>query len=207
MLARPRLNLLGTGSSMVVTLVLLGLTACGSDPAVTPKVDAGPKSISGSYAQVLGAHTLTFTMDATKAHVTCVPKPGLKEFEFASTLDTGEYFRFTLVNYAGANKDYRLDYAPAAVQHKVEVGFPANPAAGKSYKYKFFQFQRSDTNVTYPSHCDLSLHSEGLTDRIKYTGVLSCGALWADTDSLDYHAEPLNGFTDLIAKFECEQQV
>jgi hypothetical protein len=207
MLARPRLNLLRISYPIVATLVSLALAACGGDQKITPQPDAGPQSINGSYAQVFGTHTSTFTMDATKAHVTCLPKPGLKEFYYEATLDTGEFFRFTLVNYTGPNKDYRIDYAPAAVQNKVEVGFPAQTDTAKTYRYKFFQFQRTDINTNYPSHCDVSIKSEGLTDRIKYTGIVSCGALWADTASPDYHAQPLNGFADLVAKFECEQEV
>ena len=207
MLARPCLNLLRAAS------LSLGLAAigCGGNPTVAPQPDLGTHAISTPYALVIGSHASSFTLDPSKAHVVCTPKPGLQEFVFEGTIDSGadagKYFRLTLEGYTGANKDYRLDYKPASVQHKVEVGFPAAPPAVKGYKYKFFQAARADANVTYPSHCDLSIKSEGLTDRIKFTGTMNCSPLWADQDSADYQLQPLNGFVDLIAKFECEQQI
>ena len=181
------------------------LAACGGQPEPVTTV---PKPIDGAYAMVLGSHASLITLAPAKAHVLCTPKPGLKEFDFEGTPDAaedaGKYLRFSLMSYTGP-KDYEIEYTAGGDEHKVEVGFPAIPAAAKSFKYKFFQYLRSDTNTTYRTHCDISIQTQELPDRTKFTGTVSCTALWADFDALDYLMQPLNGFADLIAKFECEQ--
>jgi hypothetical protein len=198
MLARPRPILLC--SALLVAL----LVACGGGGEPTTPA---PKAIEGAYAMVLGPHATLMTLAPTKAHVVCTPKPGLKEFDLEATPDApedaGKYLRFALMSYSGP-KDYEIEYTPGGTEHKVEVGFPAKPASAKSFKYKFFQYLRSDTNTTYRTHCDFSIQSQELPDRTKYTGTVSCSALWADFDAFDYAVQPLNGFADLIAKFECE---
>jgi len=200
MLARPRPNLAWcTG----VAALLSQLMACGGgDPPQPPPV---PAAIEGPYALVMGPGVTVIPLG--KALIVCRSKPALKEFELSATFngdaDAGKYLRFTLKDYSGP-RDYRIEYAPAGAQHKVEVGFPSGTGS-KFYAYKFFEETRVDLNETYRSRCDFSFQSEELLDRTRYKGTVTCGALWADFDSLDYVADPLNGFADLVARFECEQ--
>jgi hypothetical protein len=180
-----------------MSLWLLG--ACGNEVA-EPE---GPTPIEGGYALVIGPRTTLFSLAASEATVLCRPKPGLQVFELEASAGGSQYLRFTLADYAGPG-EYAIEYAPGGADHRVEVGFPAEGDVPASYKYKFFQFVRADLNVTYRSRCGFTIEAEALTGRTRFVGTITCGALWADFDSADYLSQPLNGFADLIAKFECE---
>jgi hypothetical protein len=183
--------------SLALPLWLLG--ACGSDSA-EPE---GPTPIEGAYALIIGPRTTLFSLAPDEATVLCRPKPGLQVFEFEASSGGSQYLRFSLADYAGPG-DYAIEYEPGGVDNWVEVGFPADGDAPAGYKYKFFQFVRADLNVTYRSHCAFTIEAEPLAGRTRFVGSITCGALWADFDSVDYLSQPLNGFADLLAKFECE---
>ncbi len=186
----------------LLPLLLLGslATGCGGD-------SAPPTKIEGPFAQVFASRVVSFSLAADKLQVVCRPKPGLKEFEFeaatTSGATSGNFLRFTLKDYTGP-KDYEIEYDASKPQHKMEVGFPADPPQAKGYRYDFLQFSRVDLNEIYRSHCDLSIGAEELSDRTRYTGTVSCTMLWANFDSLDHSTGVLNSFADLVAKFQCE---
>jgi hypothetical protein len=204
MLARTRRMLSPVvRQAALLALPFLLVGACGDGT----KVPEGSASIQGGYALIIGARTTLFSLASSQASVLCRPKPGLRAFEFEATSATGAgspaYLRFVLADYAGPG-DYAVAFEPGGVAHEVEVSFAAHGNPLASYKYKFFQFVRPDLNVTYRTHCDFSIQAETLTGRTRYAGAISCGALWADFDSVDYLSQPLNAFVDMVAKFECE---
>jgi hypothetical protein len=204
MLASPTRSTALGGLLLAAAVIVSLLIGCGDDPASAP---TGPGAIEGPYALVLGTKSTVITLDPSKARVICSLKPALKELAFEAfpeaPEDAGKHLRFVLKGYTGPG-DYQIEYSPSQ-EHEVEVSFPAEPAAAKSYRYIYFQHLRLDLNATYRSHCDFSIAVEELPDRTRLSGTLSCGSLWADFDTLDYVSQPLNGFADLVARFECEQ--
>ena len=191
--------------SSVVRLVTLAasiVAGCGGG-------QSGHAKLEGPFAELVGEQSRSFSLAPGKLNLVCKPKPGLKEFEFeAATVvgsDTGTYFRLILKDYTGPG-DFELEYDVTKPQHKIEVGVPADPRRpdGKDYKYKFWYHLRGDTNVTYRSHCDLSLSAEEGDTKTHFVGLMSCAMLFADSASADHDPGLLNSFIDLFVKFECD---
>jgi hypothetical protein len=171
---------------------------------------AGHQKIEGPFVELFGAQTKTFSIAADKLAVMCKPKPGLKEFEFeaatAAGTDGGNYFRLTISDYTGPG-DFELEFdSTRPLHHKIEVGVPAQPkgADGKDYKYTFWYYQRTDTNETYRSHCDLNLAADEGSTKTHFAGLLDCTMLFAASSSRDNSPGYLNAYVDLMAKFECD---
>lgn len=187
----------------IVTLTALIFAGCGGGGK------SGHPKLEGPFAELVGEQSRSFSLAPGKLSVVCKPKPGLKEFEYeAATVlgsDTGSYFRLTLKEYTGP-ADYEMEYDVSKPQHKIEVGVPAEPkgAAGKDYKYRFWYHLRGDTNVTYRSHCSLSLTADEGDTKTHFVGLLSCAMLFADSSSADHDPGLLNAFVDLFVKFECD---
>ena len=187
----------------LVTLAASILAGCGGGG------NSGHAKLEGPFAEIVGGQSRSFSLAPGKLNIVCKPKPGLKEFEFeAATVagsDTGSYFRLILKDYTGPG-DFELEYDASSPQHKIEVGVPAEPKRpdGKDYKYRFWYHLRGDTNVTYRSHCDLSLTAEEGDTKTHFVGLMSCAMLFADSSSADHDPGLLNSFVDLFVKFECD---
>lgn len=180
-----------------VILLAALLSACGDDGAGPGPED--PTKIDGPFLKVFGAQQKTILWGPAQAQLTCRPKPGLQEFEFGATVDS-DTFKLVIKDWDTTKSSYDLEY-------KIEVGVEphvVDVGIGLDYKYKFFQWFRTDSDEAFNSRCSIDLVAEELADATRYQGTMFCVMLWADTTSKDYRPSIMNNYVDLVAKFECE---